>query len=276
LYLFKIITFDERKAFSATKRTEKMKKITRSLAVFFPNMLTATNLFLGAMATYYAFTGYSPIAANLIIIAAVLDFFDGFFARLLKAQTELGKQFDSLADLISFGLAPAAILFDISSFDRSGGEWIYHNENILPFFIFVMLVFSALRLARFNIDTKQQNGFLGLPTPANALFIASLPLMMMELCPCTLFFQQIANIRNILIYVALISLLMNIPVPMLSLKMKSLKWKENAARYIFLFFVIIAVLVIYFGTSFTYPFILAFVLAFYLLYSLIVALLQLL
>jgi CDP-diacylglycerol--serine O-phosphatidyltransferase len=139
-----------------------------------------------------------------------------------------------------------------------------------------MLVFSALRLARFNIDTKQQNGFLGLPTPANALFIASLPLMMMELCPCTLFFQQIANIRNILIYVALISLLMNIPVPMLSLKMKSLKWKENAARYIFLFFVIIAVLVIYFGTSFTYPFILAFVLAFYLLYSLIVALLQLL
>ncbi len=239
-------------------------------------MLTATNLFLGVMATYYAFTGYSPIAANLIILAAVLDFFDGFFARLLKAQTELGKQFDSLADLISFGLAPAAILFDISSFDRFGWEWIYHEENILPFFIFLLVVFSALRLAKFNIDSKQQDGFLGLPTPANALFVATLPLMMMELCPCTLFFQQIANIQNILFYVALFSLLMNIPVPMLSLKMKSFKWRENAVRYIFLFIVITAVMGIYFGTSFSYAFILAFVLAFYLFYSLIVALIQVL
>jgi len=246
------------------------KNILRYLV---PNGITAVNLFLGMLATYYAFNGYSPTAANLIIIAAILDFFDGFSARILNAQSEFGKQFDSLADLVSFGVAPAAILYDILSFDFLGWKWMFNNENILPLFVFIIPVFSAIRLARFNIDTEQKQVFKGLPTPANALIIASFPLMMMNLCHCSPLFQEISNTRNILIYVVLVSVWMNLNIPMLSLKFKDVKIKGNLFRYLFILFTIIISILLLFVWNYEYGFVLAAVMGLYLLFSLLGAVL---
>lgn len=246
----------------------------RKCLLLIPNGITGANMLLGVLATYYAFSGYSPTAARLILIAAVLDFFDGFFARLLRVQSSFGKEFDSLADIVSFGVAPAAILFDILQFDYTGWELMYNHENVLPLLVFVMVVFSGVRLARFNMDSTQEKVFKGMPTPANALIVASLPLMMMELCHCSPLFHAIANTRNVLLYVVVVSVLMNMNVPMLSLKFSGAGWKDNAWRYLYLGLAITGALVILLGLGYAYGYALAYVMLLYVVYSLLFALLK--
>ena len=130
-----------------------------------PNTITCLNLFSGSMAVYYAFLGNYQLVFALVLLAAVFDFFDGFAARLLKAYSPMGKELDSLADMVSFGLAPGAVAFSLLR-QTVFPEWLAFAGFIIP-------VFSALRLAKFNIDERQTNSFIGMPTPANAIFWVS-------------------------------------------------------------------------------------------------------
>lgn len=129
-----------------------------------PNTITCLNLISGCIATYWAFQGDYRMALLFIVIGAVFDFFDGMVARLLHVSSPIGKELDSLADDITFGFAPSAIIFSYLSHLTS------YISPLIPYLAFIMAAFSALRLAKFNLDERQALGFIGLPTPANALF----------------------------------------------------------------------------------------------------------
>ena len=141
-----------------------------------PNAITCLNLLSGCIALYFAFNQHLNYAAYMVGIAAILDFMDGLLARALKAYSEIGKQLDSLADMVSFGVVPGTILFGLLT--RADAAPTGIPEDILPFFGFIVTIFSALRLAKFNIDTRQAESFIGVPTPACSIFIASLPLLL--------------------------------------------------------------------------------------------------
>ena len=186
-----------------------------------PNSITCCNLISGCMATYWAFMGIYEFALLLIIIGAVFDFFDGMTARLLGVSSPIGKELDSLADCITFGFAPSAIIFSyLSTFDT-------HNF-IIPFLAFIMAAFSALRLAKFNLDERQALGFIGLPTPANALFWGSLIVGTQE------YLEEIPYIPFILLAGVLLSCYLLVSeIPMFALKFKHWGWKGNEIKYIF-------------------------------------------
>lgn len=172
----------------------------------------------------------------LIFAAALFDFMDGFAARLLKSYSPLGKELDSLADLVSFGLAPSALLYYrynqlLSPLINEGG--IFNKYELLAFLPFIIVLFSALRLAKFNIDEKQTESFIGLPTPANALLIAS------GICFTTInpgLDSMLSGKATIPVISLILGYLLISPVPMFSLKTKSLKYKSNELRVIFLSF----------------------------------------
>lgn len=183
-----------------------------------PNSITMLNLFAGSMGVYFAFQGNYPAAFFAILIAAVFDFLDGFAARLLKAYSPMGKELDSLADVISFGMAPGAIVFSLME-QSAWPEW-------LRFIGFLIPVFSALRLAKFNIDENQSSSFIGLPTPANAIFWGGLAY--------SFSYELILNPWITLVLCLLFSALLVAPLPMFALKLKSLKWSQNKMQYLFL------------------------------------------
>lgn len=203
-----------------------------------PNAITLINLFTGCIAVASAFSGDAYTAAWLILFCAFLDFLDGTAARVLKAGSELGKQLDSLADLISFGMAPATILFTYLRTSPDAGHYQQILSSHLPYFAFLITVFSALRLARFNIDTRQTNSFIGLPTPANALFFAFIPLVLTISPSQGLIYASLvdftASTPAMLITALLLSWLLIAPVNMFSMKFKSLKIRDNIVRYIFI------------------------------------------
>ncbi|MBO6143639.1 MAG: CDP-alcohol phosphatidyltransferase family protein [Prevotella sp.] len=189
-----------------------------------PNTITCLNLISGCIATYWAFCGVWHIALLFIVIGAVFDFFDGMSARLLGVSSPIGKELDSLADCITFGFAPSAILFD---FLKGGIEYL--PWHYLPYAAFVMAAFSALRLAKFNLDERQAMGFIGLPTPANALFWASLIVGAGEelMAVPALFWAVFAGM-----FVSCYLLVSEIP--MFALKFKTWAWKGNDVKYVFL------------------------------------------
>ena len=145
-----------------------------------PNFITALNILCGSFSVVLAFEGYILWAAILIGIASIFDFMDGMAARMLNAYSELGKQLDSLADLISFGFAPSIILFVLMKKSLAIDSISFNQYSEIAFLAipFLIVVFSAIRLAKFNVDTRQTSSFIGLPTPANALLIASFPLIL--------------------------------------------------------------------------------------------------
>lgn len=190
-----------------------------------PNGITCLNLLSGGLAITASFDDNFDTALIFIIAAAVFDFLDGLAARILKAYSDTGKELDSLADVVSFGLAPSLILYNfLKGFDC-----------VNPYICYVPLalaVFSALRLAKFNLDTRQSEQFLGLPTPASALFSASMATLAVHY-PFTAN-PVLANNYAITITVCILSLLSISNIPMMSMKFKNLKWKDNAGRYVFL------------------------------------------
>lgn len=193
-----------------------------------PNMLTLANLVAGAAAIILTLQYHDYESAFwLIIAAAVCDFFDGFVARLLGQSSPLGVQLDSLADDISFGLAPAVVMFDIYS--QSTTYYGISSDIMEPlgYLTLIIAAFSALRLAKFNIDTTQATEFKGLPTPANALMLMSLAVLATQ-GEVTLFQEQI-----VVISVAA-SLLLISPIRMFALKFKGFGWRGNELRYGFL------------------------------------------
>ncbi|MDD2634636.1 MAG: CDP-diacylglycerol--serine O-phosphatidyltransferase [Bacteroidales bacterium] len=182
-----------------------------------PSSITSLNLISGSLAVIFAFKGDIEIACLLVILASVFDFFDGFAARLLNAVSEFGKQLDSLADLISFGFAPTAIVYNLFLIKND-------NETLLVFSALLLVLFSALRLAKFNIDTEQKNEFKGLPTPAMALFVISISYFSVNnnsLIADFLFLPYSFLSINIVL-----SLLMVSNISLMSLKVKSFKIKE--------------------------------------------------
>ena len=183
-----------------------------------PNFITCLNLFSGCVAAYLAFKGNYPGAFIAILLASVFDFMDGFAARMLKAYSAMGKELDSLADMVSFGLAPGAIVFSLLS-ETGINEW-------LPFLGFMIPVFSGLRLAKFNIDDRQTSSFIGLPVPANAIFWAGL---VYSFSPFLL-----NTVWLLLIMVVVFSYLLISEIPMFSLKFKNISWKDNQNQFIFL------------------------------------------
>jgi CDP-diacylglycerol--serine O-phosphatidyltransferase len=183
-------------------------------------------------------------ASYLIWLAALLDFFDGFFARLLKAYSPMGKELDSLADMVSFGVLPSLILFMLIKESTTN---IY-----LPFLALIMAAFSALRLANFNIDQRQSETFIGLPTPANAIFISSLPIIIYYQ---DMFFSLYLMNVWVLVFITLVfSFLLVAELPLFSLKFRNYKWSENKIRFSFL---IISILVLLFFKIIAVPIIIA-------------------
>ena len=201
-----------------------------------PNTITCCNLISGCIATYWAFQGNYELALLFIVIGAVFDFFDGMSARLLHVSSPIGKELDSLADDITFGFAPSAIVFD----------YLKPETELLPFLVFVMAAFSALRLAKFNLDERQALGFIGLPTPANALFWGSLIVGAGDWMISAPVIST--NLSLIILAGIFISCwLLIAEIPMFALKFKTWGWKGNEVKYIFLLTSI--VMLIFLGVS---------------------------
>ena len=206
-----------------------------------PNSITCCNLISGCIATGFAFAGNIEVALLFIIIGAVFDFFDGMVARLLNVSSPIGKELDSLADVITFGMAPSTIIFS-QLHVMVYPTFLEPFRDYLPYAAFILAAFSALRLAKFNLDERQALGFIGLPTPANALFWGSLLVGVgekLETRPWALYF--------ILAGVLISSWLLVSEIPMFALKFKHWGFKGNEVKYLFL--ITCCPLVVIFGIS---------------------------
>lgn len=203
----------------------------------FPNAITCGNLFCGCLAIVSAFNGNLVVSAYLVGIAAVLDFFDGFVARLLKVGGELGKQLDSLADMVTFGVVPGVIMFKLIERGMAlpDSAVLAASTPLLPYFAFFITIFSGLRLAKFNIDTRQTDSFIGVPTPANSILICSLPLILefhndgYDKSPLFLL-----NPYLLVALTIITSYLLVAELPLFALKFKKFNWGPNRIRYSFL------------------------------------------
>lgn len=208
-----------------------------------PNIITGCNLISGCIAIGCAMHTQYTLALLFIIIGAVFDFLDGFSARLLGVVSPLGIEMDSLADDVTFGVAPSAILFAMLK-QCHYPEFLSPVSDLIPFLAFIMAGFSALRLAKFNLDTRQKTSFLGLPTPANALFWAALVVSHNHTFASASFpYWGLILLAVSFVFCALLVSEM----PMFSLKLKSLAWEENKIKYIFL--IVSACLLIFMGIS---------------------------
>ena len=201
-----------------------------SIKKHIPNTITCCNLLSGCVSILFTCNNHLLWASAMIFIAAIFDFLDGFAARTLDAKSPIGGELDSLSDVVSFGVAPSFIVAWFLS--KSGIGWWVHDINLFPMLGFILAAFAAVRLAKFNIDTRQSHNFIGLPVPAVGLFIASLPFLTMEMNPYLL-----------LAMVAIFSWLMISEVPFFSFKIKNLRFKDNVLRYFVVIFAIIAVII---------------------------------
>lgn len=226
-----------------------------------PNAITCCNLLSGCISIVLMCNGYAVAAGVMIFLAAVFDFFDGFAARLLKAYSPLGAQLDSLSDVVSFGVAPSFIIYHYLQSASMSMSVSVSGFNIIPFAAFFLAIFAALRLAKFNIDERQTTSFIGLPTPAMGLFVASLPFTLQKE---SLSFMGglITNPYFLLAVVVVFSFLMVSEIPFFSLKIKNLKFKENIHIYILAIFAIATLAFLGFAA-------IPFVMLFYILESLL-------
>lgn len=201
-----------------------------------PNLITLGNLLCGTIATIAAVNVDYLTVAVFVILGILLDFFDGFAARLLNVSGELGKQLDSLADMVTSGVVPGIIMLQLFSDIQLGNGYFIDEFSVptyLPFLGLLLTLSACYRLAKFNIDTRQSDSFIGLPTPAMSLFVVSLPLIL--LYTDNQFFIDLIQNNYFLIGVTLgLSYLMNAEIPLFSLKFKSFKIQENLLKYFFL------------------------------------------
>ena len=207
-----------------------------------PNLLTLGNLFCGTVATILAVQGDFVLAGLFVVIGIFFDFFDGFAARLLNVSGELGKQLDSLADMVTSGVVPGIIMFgllserDFVSYFGEKTETIsftgFHVE-LFPFLGLILTLGACYRLAKFNIDTRQSDSFIGLPTPAMSLFVISLPLIQ-EYSDIEFAQNLITNNYFLIAITLFLTYLMNAELPLFSLKFKEYSIKNNLMKYLFL------------------------------------------
>lgn len=197
-----------------------------------PNAFTCGNLLCGCAAIVAILVRNEVlVACYLMGLAALFDFLDGFLARLLKAYSPIGKELDSLADMVTFGLLPAIIIFRLMSQGMEGPEYGLEIYTLLPHAAFIIAVFSALRLAKFNVDPRQSDSFIGVPTPANGLLVASLPLILRQHPDWASFLLQPGFLIG---FSVVTSLLLVAELPLFALKFKTYAFTPNAVRYLFL------------------------------------------
>lgn len=220
-----------------------------------PNFITCCNLLCGCLALVQAFEGNLVWAAYWVGIAAVLDFLDGFAARLLNVVSPIGKDLDSLSDMVTFGLVPGVVMYKLIGFSFSKHIFgvfmnVFFNEKELgmeqyliftAFLGFLITIFSAIRLAKFNNDPRQSDSFIGLPTPANAILVCSIPLIanlndVRDITTFPLFGLDsfIISPYFLLSLTVVLSYLLVAPIPLFALKFKSFGWEGNQIRYVFL------------------------------------------
>lgn len=207
-----------------------------------PNMLTLGNLVAGVLALIVTLTEHDyTMALWLVVIAAVFDFFDGFAARLLKQQSPLGVQLDSLADDVTFGVVPAVVMYDLYAHSSSLFALDATLMHYLGYVTLIIAAFSVLRLAKFNIDTTQSAEFSGLPTPANALMLLSLAALEQQ-------GSVVLSQEHILVISVATALLLISPIRMFALKFKGFGWRGNELRYSF---ILVSLLLIIFLTTYS-------------------------
>jgi CDP-diacylglycerol---serine O-phosphatidyltransferase len=221
-----------------------------------PNILTSLNLLCGCVAVIFALSGDLITAAVFVFFGIFFDFFDGLAARSLKVQSEVGLQFDSLADIITSGLAPGLVMVQLLSRSLTGDYftvtevfstpgWNSSISSLLPLTGLLIVVASGYRLAKFNVDTRQTDSFIGLPTPANALLILSFALIL-ELQPATWSEAIILNTWFLIGMTVVSSILLNAEIPLFALKFRSRDLKSNAKRYVFLVFCLVSLVLLKF------------------------------
>ena len=217
---------------------------------FIPNSITLLNLFSGTLAAYFASNNELVYAAYFILLGIFFDFFDGFAARLLKVSSETGKQLDSLADMVTSGVAPGLIMFqllsDEFSFSNISEEFTWNTSvDVIPFIGLLITLAAAYRLAKFNLDERQTTSFIGLPTPASALVILSIPLIMQFN-----YSEAVANVllNNwfLIVLTVVLAILMNAELPLFSLKFKDFSIKNNIVKYIFILITLLLILTLQF------------------------------
>jgi CDP-diacylglycerol--serine O-phosphatidyltransferase len=190
-----------------------------------PNLLTLLNLLFGVIGIVWVVRGEVMYGAYFVLIAAGFDFFDGFAARLLKVQSDIGKELDSLADVVSFGVLPGLILFEMT-------ESAVEADVLLPYLTLIVPMLSAYRLAKFNLDTRQSERFLGLPTPANALFLSTLPHLAYQWPALG---NWITSPVALIILAWIFAILLVTEIPLIALKFKSFSFSKNIFRYSLIF-----------------------------------------
>lgn len=209
-----------------------------------PNAITSANLLCGCLALMQIADDSLVNASLLVLAGAFFDFFDGMAARLLKVKSEIGTQLDSLADLVTFGVVPAFIAFELIDHQT--------DEPFLAYLALLIAVFSALRLAKFNVDDRQTEQFIGLPTPSNALFWISIPLMnwqvdsLKSLLSVEMIVAVFQNKFFIVAAVLILSYSLVAEIPLLSLKFKNLSWQTNKSRFSLLAISLLLIALFYF------------------------------
>ncbi len=208
-----------------------------------PNFITLLNLFCGSIAVIFAVNGNMKLTALFVFLGVFFDFFDGLLARKLKVEGELGLQLDSLADMVTSGLVPGLVMFYLFNLVNTEAS---NLNNYLPYFGLLITLASAYRLAKFNISTNQTNSFIGLPTPANALLILSLPLII-EFQNNDIMDAIILNKWFLIGITLLSSYLLNSNLKLLALKFKTWNFKGNAARYMLIILSIVLLVIFKFA-----------------------------
>lgn len=214
-----------------------------------PNAMTCGNLLCGCIGILFATQGDLASAAWLIVLAGVLDFGDGFVARAVGVSGPFGKELDSLADVVTFGVLPSFIVLALirgpfQPLTKAAGG--FGTTEVLSLLAFAIAVCGALRLARFNIDTRQTDQFLGLPIPANAIFVASLPLILVHQSEYT---TLILNPYVLYGTIMIMSALMVSELPLMAFKFKSFGWAKNRVKYSFLIASILLLILLQFAAT---------------------------
>ncbi|WP_289662985.1 CDP-alcohol phosphatidyltransferase family protein [Flavobacterium panacagri] len=206
-----------------------------------PNLITLINLFCGCVAIVYVSQGDFLMAFYMVCLGIFFDFFDGFFARLFKVSSPLGLQLDSLADMVTSGVVPGYVMYSL--FLKSANPHDVVGSVYIPFLGFIITLGACYRLANFNIDTRQTDSFIGLPTPANALFVLSLPLVI-EFSNSLIMFEVLSNFWVLLVITLCSAYVMNAEIPLFALKIKKFTLKDNVLQIVFLIISILMVILL--------------------------------
>jgi CDP-diacylglycerol--serine O-phosphatidyltransferase len=220
-----------------------MERIKKNI----PNLITLGNLTCGLLSILFAFEGNLVLAGTFIFYGAILDFFDGFAARLLKVNSEIGKQLDSMADMVTFGVAPGILMYQLIAMTNENQLGISH-ELTISLIAFLIPIFSAIRLAKFNIDTRQISSFIGLPTPAAAIFIASLPIIRAK-------YYTNFSLELLIVSTVILSILLVAELPLFSLKISKGETLKNQLNIIRIAFLISSVILLFILKFAAIPFI---------------------